>query len=62
MSRDDQDSFTLMVKDTGVGIPVGFDPTTTPTLGTQLVVDLTRQLKGTLEFHRAKGTEISITF
>jgi PAS domain S-box-containing protein len=38
----------LCVRDNGVGLPAGFDPTTVKSLGMQLVADLARQLGGRL--------------
>ena len=43
------DGYQLMVKDNGVGMPVGFDYRTANSLGLQLVNSLSRQLGGTLE-------------
>lgn len=40
----------------------GFNPDSSPTLGTQLVADLVRQLRGKIEFRRTDGTEIIISF
>jgi two-component sensor histidine kinase len=58
--------YTLIVKDNGIGLPVGFDHTKTNTLGLQLVDALTRQLRGTLQFRSdaaaRQGTEVIITF
>ncbi|QAZ67874.1 PAS domain S-box protein [Solidesulfovibrio carbinolicus] len=40
----------ITVEDDGAGLPSGFHPDATRTLGMQLVVQLTRQLRGTLSF------------
>ncbi len=40
----------IMVEDDGPGLPPGFHPDATRTLGMQLVVQLTRQLRGALSF------------
>ena len=40
----------ITVEDDGAGLPPGFHPDATRTLGMQLVVQLTRQLRGTLSF------------
>ena len=40
----------ITVEDDGTGLPSGFHPDATRTLGMQLVVQLTRQLRGTLSF------------
>lgn len=61
-SADETGAVTLRVGDDGVGMPPGVTPQTSPTLGLQLVTDLTRQMKGTLEVPRGKGTEYIIRF
>lgn len=62
MSRDAQDTHMLIIKNTGVGNPEGFDSNSSPTLGTQLVADLGLQLGRRIEFHGGKGTGIRILF
>jgi PAS domain S-box-containing protein len=52
----------LVVRDTGVGLPKGFDIRAARTLGLQLVRTLADQLRGTLEVGRRGGTRFSITF
>jgi len=42
----------LAVSDNGMGLPPGFDPATSSTLGLQLVTNLTGQLGGRLEWER----------
>ena len=56
------DTYTLVVKDNGVGLPEGFDYKGASTLGLQLVNVLTAQLSGTLQIKSDKGTEAAITF
>ncbi|MBF0500358.1 MAG: PAS domain S-box protein [Candidatus Riflebacteria bacterium] len=60
-SRSD-DTYTLIIKDNGVGLPEGFDNNETSTLGLQLVTVLTKQLRGTLRINSDQGTEVIITF
>ncbi len=43
------------VEDDGVGLPGGFNPEAVKSLGMQLVVQLTRQLRGTLTFGSGPG-------
>ena len=51
----------LRVADDGPGFPTGFNPSTTSTLGLRLARDLTRQLRGELEFNStASGTRIIV--
>jgi two-component sensor histidine kinase len=59
----------LIVGDTGVGIPEGFDVTKTDSLGLKLVTMLTKQLEGTLALESngdgresARGAQFTITF
>jgi PAS domain S-box-containing protein len=60
--REEDDCYQLTVKDTGVGLPEGFDPDKRETLGFQIVHDLVKQLNGSIEFLRKEGTEIIIRF
>lgn len=50
------------VSDNGVGLPESFDVQDTPTLGMQLVVQLTRQLRGSLSIGKGPGTSFIVTF
>jgi PAS domain S-box-containing protein len=59
---DDGERYLLRVVDDGVGLPAGFDPRTTETLGMQLVCALTEQLGGTIELVPSGGTEFRIRF
>jgi len=52
----------LTVRDNGVGMPEGFDWRTSNSLGLQLVVDLARQLDGTVEVQTTQGTAFRIAF
>lgn len=58
------DQIELTVKDNGVGIPHGLDPTRCKTMGLQLVTTLAEnQLHGTIDIKReGRGTEFTITF
>ena len=50
------------VMDNGVGLPEDFDVKDSPTLGLQLVVQLTRQLRGALLIGKESGTSFTVTF
>jgi PAS domain S-box-containing protein len=52
----------LSVADNGVGLPANFDPHYAPSLGMQLIHDLTYQLRGRMEIRRAAGAEFRLTF
>ncbi len=56
------DGYTLLVADSGAGLPPGLDFRNTPSLGLQLVNTLVGQLEGTIELTRGSGTAFTITF
>ncbi len=62
MHKDQKGHYTLIVRDTGIGFPRDVDFRKTDTLGMKLVSDLVKQLKGTIELIRIKGTEFKIIF
>ncbi len=55
-------SFTLIVRDNGIGLPDDFDLEKTTTLGISLVQGLVTQIRGVFEITRQLGTEVKITF
>lgn len=62
LSREN-DRISLMVADTGAGLPAGLDFRNTHSLGLQLVNMLVRQLRGRIDLDGgAGGTTVSITF
>ncbi len=52
----------LAVEDNGIGLPPGFDLTSTHTLGLSLVSNLARQIGGTVVSRTGQGTEFEVTF
>jgi len=54
--------FTLIVSDNGVGFPKDLDFRNTESLGLQLVVELSEQLRGSIELDRKGGTSFRIKF
>jgi two-component sensor histidine kinase len=62
MTEDTSGKYQLSVKDTGIGLPADFNIHKTETLGFQIITDLVRQLNGTIELKREKGTEFRIVF
>jgi two-component sensor histidine kinase len=60
--RPDDDKLILSMGDNGVGLPEGLDFKNTETLGLQLVNALVKQLNGTIELDRTRGTKFKITF
>lgn len=49
LKEEPESRITLVVADNGIGLPAGFDPTQSTSLGLQLIQNLTEQLDGTLE-------------
>jgi two-component sensor histidine kinase len=63
--RCDADSdgwVTMSIADNGVGLPAGLDFSRTETLGYQLVVMLTKQLRGTVEVRSDHGVAVTVRF
>jgi PAS domain S-box-containing protein len=56
------ETYTIMVKDTGIGIPDDVDTRNTETLGLQLVHDLVNQIEGSYEIGVDEGTTFKIVF
>lgn len=54
--------FVLSVRDNGIGLAQGLDFRTTTSLGLQLVVTLTEQVRGTIEVDRHDGTTFRLIF
>jgi PAS domain S-box-containing protein len=52
----------LCVRDNGVGLPEGFDPARSSTLGYQLITSLTQQIGATLTIESVGGTSAVITW
>jgi two-component sensor histidine kinase len=59
---DAEGNACLTVADDGHGLPPGFDPTSTPSLGLRIVGTLARQLGGTFEMEGGEGTTCRVTF
>jgi PAS domain S-box-containing protein len=54
--------YTLTVYDNGVGLSADVDLKNPKSLGLQLVIDLTSQLRGTIEMDTSAGTRFTIAF
>jgi two-component sensor histidine kinase len=59
-SKDD--TFSLIVRDNGIGLPEDLDFRDTESLGLQLVTALVEQLEGTIELDRSEGAAFGIVF
>jgi two-component sensor histidine kinase len=57
----DRQAIQLCVRDTGVGLPSGFDPLSGTSLGMQIVSLLTEQLSGTLMWMSTPGAYFVLT-
>ena len=57
-----KDTYVLMIKDNGIGIPYGFNLLQTDSLGMKIVNTLTGQLGGSLSVRNDNGTEITVRF
>jgi len=53
---------TLTVRDNGIGFPQTIDFQNTCSLGMQLINNLVRQIKGTIEINQLEGTSFTIKF
>ncbi len=56
------DEYLLVVRDNGVGLPADLDIHRTKSLGMQIVTSLVKQLNGSIELLRDRGTEFRIKF
>jgi two-component sensor histidine kinase len=62
MCQQGERTFTLLVRDNGIGLPAGFNLEQTPSLGLRLVRDLTRQMDGEMRVESNQGTAQGTTF
>ncbi len=60
--RSNHDTVTLVVRDTGVGIPAGLDPGTTTSFGWQLIRALSTQLGAVTTVDGTGGTTVTTSF
>jgi len=62
IKKEQETTYSLLIKDDGVGLPEGFDVKQLKSIGFDLIYGLARQLKGKLVASGTLGTEIKITF
>ena len=55
-------SYELIIKDTGAGLPEGFDLMKAQSLGLLIVTSLVTQINGTLEMSNKDGADFKIVF
>jgi two-component sensor histidine kinase len=60
--EENNNKYTLTVKDDGKGLPEGFNEKTDSHLGMQLIFLLAEQLSGTIELHSRNGTFYKLNF
>ncbi|HXO74793.1 MAG TPA: histidine kinase dimerization/phosphoacceptor domain -containing protein, partial [Puia sp.] len=58
----DRDQVLLRIADNGRGLPAGFRPEESQSLGLKLIQLFSQQLKGELRFHNKSGLEITMLF
>ncbi len=61
-TEDEHGHCSLVIYDNGVGLPVGFDPDTSTSLGFRIIKELTRQLRGQFTYTSQQGTVFTISF
>jgi len=62
LRRVEPGDIRIRIEDNGAGLPTGVDPATSDSLGMQLIVSLTAQLKGEWRLERDAGTRWTVTF
>lgn len=60
--RKSPDRLNLIIADNGIGLPEDIDLNSPKTLGLQIVLELVRQLQGTIRVKRQAGTKFSLSF
>jgi len=62
LTMEENNKYTLLISDNGIGLPEYLDFRKTQTFGLQLVNILVNQLKGDIELDTSSGTKFRITF
>lgn len=57
-----EQTYRLLIQDNGVGLPAGFDPAQSDTLGLTMIQGLSRQIGGQLQIGQAQGVFIKLDF
>jgi len=62
LGKLEQGKFQLVYKDSGPGLPPGFDPEKAQTMGMQLIFDLIRQIGGSVTYSFYEGSTFTLVF
>jgi len=62
LKKDDESMCTLNISDNGIGLPDGFDPEATNSLGMSLMIGLSNQIDGDFKILNNHGVTININF
>ncbi len=62
VSLESEGKYQLLYSDNGPGLPVDFDIAKAPTLGMQLIADLSRKIGGNMKYRYKNGAVFTINF
>ncbi|MNQ63608.1 putative sensor histidine kinase pdtaS [compost metagenome] len=62
LKTNDNQNYTLIIQDNGIGLPDDFDPYNTPSLGIKLMHGLSADIDGKFLITNANGTKITLEF
>jgi PAS domain S-box-containing protein len=62
MTEEEENNYTLTIKDNGIGLPAGFNIEEAPTMGAQLISTLIQQIDGNLNILNHDGSTFVIKF
>jgi len=55
-------TYILTISDNGIGLPPGFDPQSSGSLGLRIIRELSRQLRGQVSYTSENGTTVTLRF
>ena len=62
LKTNDNQNYTLIIQDNGIGLPDDFDPYNNPSLGIKLMHGLSADIDGKFLITNANGTKITLEF
>jgi two-component sensor histidine kinase len=62
LKTNDNQNYTLIIQDNGIGLPVDFDPYNNPSLGVKLMHGLSADIGGKFLITNSDGTKITLEF